>query len=237
MSPDTIAARLVEVRGRIGAACARTGRGIEEVTLLGVSKTQPASAVLAAFEAGLTTFGENRVQEAAGKAKELPSAIEWHLIGPLQTNKARLAAGLFACVHSVDRLKVAEALDVELARLGRRLPIFVEINLGGEESKHGFAPAGLVDALAPIARLTRLELVGLMAIPPFADAPEASRPWFRQLAALRDEVRASGRFADFRGWLSMGMSGDFEVAIEEGATHVRVGTAIFGERAPRQDVG
>lgn len=233
---ETIGERLAGVRARIAAACARAGRRPDEVTLLGVSKTQAPAAVLAAYEAGLTTFGENRVQEAAAKARELPADIEWHLIGPLQTNKARLAAGVFAAVHSVDRPRVAEALEQEMSRLDRRKPVFAEINLGAEASKHGFAPAGLIEALMPIAALDHLELVGLMAIPPFAEEPEASRPWFRQLRALRDELRASGRLPGFRGWLSMGMSGDFEVAIEEGATHVRVGTAIFGER-PSADHG
>ncbi len=227
---DPIAERLDRLRERIAAACQRAGRDPSGVTLIGASKTQPAAKLLAAHRAGLVVFGENRVQEAAAKVGHLPPSIEWHLIGPLQSNKARAAAELFTAVHSIDRPKIARALDEEAGRLGRRLACFVEVNLGGEESKHGFPAQGLAAALAPLAALPRLDLVGLMAIPPFGDDPEASRPWFRQLAGLAAEVAAAGALPAFRGWLSMGMSGDFEVAVEEGATHVRVGTALFGER-------
>jgi pyridoxal phosphate enzyme (YggS family) len=225
-----VARRLVAVRQRIAAACRRVGRDPSAVTLLGASKSQPPERLLAAFRAGLTTFGENRVQEAQAKARELPPEVEWHLIGPLQSNKARAAAELFAAIHSLDRQKIAAALDREAARLARQLPCFVEVNLGGEETKHGWPAAGLVGSLAPLAAYPHLRIAGLMAIPPVAADPEASRPWFRRLRTLADEVAAGGVLPAFAGWLSMGMSADFEVAIEEGATHVRVGTALFGPR-------
>lgn len=228
--PDDVARRLQEVRRRIAAACERCGRSPEEVTLVGASKQQQPAKLRAAYEAGLTVFGENRVQEAAAKAPELPAAIEWHLIGPLQSNKAKAAAELFAVVESVDRLKIARVLDREAGRLGRRLPCFIEVNLGGEESKHGFPPDGLPGRLAPLADLGHLEPLGLMSIPPPADDPELSRPWFRRLRRLRDELAAAPGWDGFPGLLSMGMSHDFEVAVEEGATHVRVGTALFGPR-------
>lgn len=227
--PD-VAGRLERVRDRIERAARLARRDPAEITLIGVSKTHPAESLRQAVAAGLTTFGENRVQEAQAKAKELPASLDWHLIGPLQSNKARVAAGLFRVIHSVDRLKIAQVLDVEAARLSRRLPCFLEINLGAEESKHGFLPGELSAALDALASLAHLEILGLMAIPPFGEDPEASRPWFHQLARLRDQIGAQASLPSFQGALSMGMSHDFEVAIAEGATHVRVGTAIFGER-------
>ncbi|HEX4952648.1 MAG TPA: YggS family pyridoxal phosphate-dependent enzyme [Thermoanaerobaculia bacterium] len=230
-----MADRLGRVRERIAAACRRAGRDPAEVTLVGASKQQPLDRLAAAWRAGLRVFGENRVQEAATKAPALPLDCQWHLIGPLQSNKARVAAGLFHVVHSVDRPKIAEALAAEAEKLNRRLPCLLEINLGEEESKHGFLPEGLFEHLAFLGGLAALEIRGLMAIPPFGDVPEASRPWFVVLAQLRDRVASTGLLPDFRGELSMGMSEDFEVAIEEGATHVRVGTALFGPRTPRLD--
>ena len=230
---EGIARRLAGIRERIAGACHRAGRNPEEVVLVGVSKTHPAASVAAAWRAGLRVVGENRVQEALGKSGELPSPpfdLEWHLIGPLQSNKVKMALGLFRVVHSVDRIAIAEALDREAGRLGIELPGFLEINLGGEESKHGFALDGLLDTVRPLAALRHLRLSGLMAIPPPADDPEESRPWFRRLRELRDELAARPEWAEFPGWLSMGMSHDFEVAVEEGATHARVGTSLFGAR-------
>jgi pyridoxal phosphate enzyme (YggS family) len=225
--------RLARIRSRIEEACRRGGRPAGSVVLVGASKTQPAAALAEAWEAGLRVFGENRVQEAAAKSPELPPGIEWHLIGPLQTNKVRLAVDLFRAVHSIDRLKIAEALDREAGARGRALEGFLEINLGGEASKHGFSPEGLADAVRPLAGLSHLRIVGLMSIPPQGDGPEGSRPWFRRLRELRDGLAALPEWSGFPGWLSMGMSDDFEVAVEEGATHVRVGTALFGSRQPR----
>jgi len=224
--------RFARIHARIEEACRRGGRPPGSVVLVGASKTQPVATLAAAWDAGLRVFGENRVQEALAKSPELPPGIEWHLIGPLQSNKVRPAVELFRAVHSIDRPRIAEALDREAAARGRTLDGFLEINLGGEESKHGFSPEGLADAVRPLAGLTHLRIVGLMAIPPQGDDPEDSRPWFRQLRALRDDLAARPEWQAFPGWLSMGMSDDFEVAVEEGATHVRVGTALFGPRDP-----
>lgn len=233
--PRGVAVQVAAVRRRIAAACERAGRRVEEVTLVGVAKGQPAERLLAAVAAGIDVLGENRVQEAeahrgALAAAEVEAAPRWHLIGPLQSNKAKPAAELFDFVHSVDRPKIARALDRELAALGRRIEALVEVNLGGEESKHGFAPEGLAEALRPLADLEHLQLAGVMVIPPPADTPEDARPWFRRAREVRDELGGRPEWAGWRGLLSMGMSGDFEVAIEEGATHVRVGTALFGPR-------
>jgi pyridoxal phosphate enzyme (YggS family) len=240
VSDADLPARLAALRARIAAACARSGRSPGSVVLVGVSKTHPAAAVEAAWRAGLCDFGENRVQEAVAKARELPDLAtspappEWHLIGPLQSNKVRLALELFRTVHSIDRPSIAEALDREAGLRGLRLTGFLEVNLGGEASKHGLVPEGLAAAVRPLADLAHLRIAGLMAIPPPSDDPEDSRRWFIRLRALRDELAAlpewTARWGGSGGWLSMGMSHDFEVAIEEGATHVRVGTALFGSR-------
>ncbi len=226
-----VAARLAAVRQGIADACARSGRRPEEVTLVGASKVQPIAVLRAAWDAGLRVFGENRVQEAAAKRPELPADIDWHLIGPLQTNKVKAALDLFSTVHSVDRQRIAEALDREATARGRRLPVFLEVNLGNEESKHGFPAESLAEAVRPLAALEHLEVVGLMSIPPLGGEPEASRPWFRRLRALRDALARAPEWRGFPGLLSIGMSGDYAVAVEEGATHVRVGTALFGRRA------
>jgi PLP dependent protein len=228
-----VAARLARVRDSIAEACARTGRRPEEVVLVGASKTQPAAVLREAWEAGLAVFGENRVQEALAKSRELPAGIEWHLIGPLQSNKVRAALDLFRVIHSIDRASIAGAVDREARARGLRLPVFLEVNLGGEESKHGFPAEGLAEAVRPLADLEHLQVMGLMAIPPQEDDPEAARPWFRRLRALRDALAGRPEWAGFPGGLSMGMSHDFAVAVEEGATHVRVGTALFGPRPPR----
>lgn len=240
--PTGVAARVAAVRRRIAAGCERAGRRVEEVTLVAAAKGQPAERLLAAVAAGVEALGENRVQEAeahrAALAAGLPAADPrptgtlpaWHLIGPLQSNKARVAAELFDLVHSVDRVKIARALDRELAARGRRVEALVEVNLGGEASKHGFAPEGLGDALRPLAVLEHLRIAGVMVIPPPGEAPEDSRPWFRRAREIRDELAERPEWAGWRGLLSMGMSDDFEVAVEEGATHVRVGTALFGGR-------
>lgn len=223
--------RLAEVLEQIAAAHARRRVAAPEPILIGATKSQPRERIRAAVEAGLHRLGENRVQEAIAKAAGLPSEIEWHLFGPLQSNKVRRALDLFRVVHSVDRPKIARALDRGAAE--RRLVVdgFLEINLGDEASKHGFAVEGLASAVAPLAELEHLRINGLMAVPPFGDDAEASRPWFRRLRELRDEIFSRPEWAGSAGWLSMGMSGDFGVAIEEGATHVRVGTAIFGDRS------
>jgi len=225
-----VAARVKSIRERIAAACARSGRAVDEVTLVAASKGQPVEALAAAWEAGVRVFGENRVQEAASKRPELPATSEWHLLGPLQSNKVRPALDLFTTLHALDRPKILEAVAREAAAHGRTVDAFAEVNLGDEASKHGFAAGGLATALDGLRALPGLRLVGLMAIPPYEEDPEGSRRWFAALRRGRDELRARPGWQDFPGWLSMGMSHDFAVAIEEGATHVRVGTALFGPR-------
>ena len=225
-----IAGRLAAIEARIAAACARSGRERAAVTLVGASKTQPAELLAAAARAGLRDFGENRVQEGVAKSAELPAGTVWHLLGPLQSNKVRAAVRTFSIFHAVDRPSIALELDREAAKQGREITGLLEVNLGGEASKHGFALDGFAEAAEPLAALRHLAIRGLMAIPPPGDSPEDSRAWFRKLAGLR---AALGRRDEWKGrlvHLSMGMSDDFEVAIEEGATFVRVGTALFGER-------
>jgi pyridoxal phosphate enzyme (YggS family) len=242
-APDAAAAaeRLAGIHRRIAAACARAGRDPGAVTLVGAAKLQPIERIAAACAAGLAVLGENRVDEAeahraalAARAVALEARhathVAWHLIGPLQSNKAGRAAALFDAVHSIDRPKIARVLDRHLGELGRRIPALFEINLGGEATKHGFAPAGLAEAVRPLADLEHLEFAGLMAIPPPAADAEGMRPWFRRLRELCHELAARPEWAGMAGWLSMGMSDDFEVAVEEGATHVRIGTALFGPR-------
>ncbi|KAB2962200.1 MAG: YggS family pyridoxal phosphate-dependent enzyme [Thermoanaerobaculia bacterium] len=227
-----VAERLSEVRARISAAAARAGRDPDSVRLVGASKLQPVAALAEAVAAGLSRFGENRVQEAQTKAPLLPPEVEWHLLGPLQSNKVRPALRLFTVFHAVDRPKIAAALDAEARAQGRAVTALLEVNLGGEASKHGFDPAGLAAAAAPLSALAGLRVVGLMTVPPPGPDAEAARPWFRRLAALRDELNARPEWSGRLTELSMGMSEDFEVAVEEGATFVRVGTLLFGARPP-----
>lgn len=222
--------RLEAVRRRIREASERSGREPDAVTLLGISKRQPLDKVMAAIAAGMRVLGENQIQEAVTKSARLPVGIDWHFVGHLQSNKAKTAARLFAAVHSIDRLKIARRLDLEAKRLGKRLDGFVQVNLGSESTKKGYATEGLFDVLRPLADLEYLRIVGLMAIPPYEKDLEAARNWFRQLRELRDELGSRPEWKHFPGLLSMGMSHDFETAIEEGATHVRVGTSIFGKR-------
>jgi hypothetical protein len=228
-------ARLEEINRRIAAACGRAGRQASEVTLVAVSKTVPAARIREAIEAGVRALGENRVQEAAAKIPELSAIsaehnVQWHLIGHLQSNKARRAVELFDAVHSVESVKLAERLDNITGEKGKRLPVFVEVNLGGEQSKAGVAPDEVLPLCERISKLANLELKGLMAVPPFFDDPEDARPFFQRLRLLRDEARRAGIVGEQFKDLSMGMSNDFEVAIEEGATFIRVGTALFGAR-------
>ncbi len=230
-----IAGRVAAVRERIARAAARAGRRPEDVTLVAVSKTFPADAVRAAFAAGLREFGENRVQEAERKieatAELKAQGLRWHLVGHLQSNKAKRAAELFDHVHSVDDVELGRRLDRAAAERGRALPVFVEVDLAGEATKHGVPAERLVETLEALRPLASLRVQGLMVLPPYAEDPEATRPYFRRLRELRDDARARGLLAGDA--LSMGMSHDLEVAVEEGATLVRVGTALFGERSLR----
>ena len=225
----SLAENLEAVHARIAAACARAGRAPDAVRLLAVSKTYGPDAVRAAAAAGQRWFGENRVQEAAAKIPECPGNLAWHLIGHLQSNKAALAARLFDWVNSVDSAKLLETLDRHAAEAGRTLRALVQVNVSGERSKSGLAPAAVPDVLALAPRLRNVQIAGLMTIPPLAADPETARPFFRKLRKLRGEWAAATGLD--LAELSMGMTHDLEVAIEEGATVVRVGTGIFGARS------
>jgi PLP dependent protein len=238
MTHSFVKENLERVQERIAAAARKAGRRVEEITLIGVSKTHPADSIRSAYDAGLRHFGENRVQEWEGKRGGVEGLeATWHLIGHLQSNKATRAANLFHCVDSVDDFALAQRLDRARLESGStdRLRALIEVSVALEESKSGVSVAELPDLAEKIAMLPRLELAGLMCIPPFLNEVEAVRPYFRQLRELRDDLAV--RVGRQLPVLSMGMSHDFEVAIEEGATEVRVGTALFGQRpTPAQAV-
>jgi pyridoxal phosphate enzyme (YggS family) len=231
----SIAENIARVQERIAAAAQRAGRNPDEITLMGVSKTFPVESIREAYAAGLRVFGENRVQEFAGKADALRdlSDAEWHLIGHLQTNKAAKAAELFDAVDSVDSVRMAEKLNAFAESSGKTLSVLIEINVGGEQAKSGIAPAAheLEQILQGAPQWGNLKIHGLMAVPPYTEDPEGSRAYFRQLRQIRDRIAVRALPKIGMAVLSMGMSHDFEVAIEEGASCVRVGTAIFGVRA------
>ncbi len=221
-----IRANLERVRERMARAAERAGRRPEDVLLIGVSKTVDVERIRQAIAAGVTALGENRVQEARDKIAVLGRPVAWHLIGHLQTNKVRDALDLFDVVHSLDRLELARECDRRAGARGERKAALIQVNVGGETQKGGFAPEALEAALEEIARLEHLDVRGLMTIPPVVERAEDARPWFRALAEL---AKRHGL-----GELSMGMSADYDVAIEEGATMVRVGTAIFGPRPSKE---
>jgi pyridoxal phosphate enzyme (YggS family) len=229
-----IAENIGLVRERIAAAAHRAGRQIEDVELVAVSKTFPAERIREAYAAGLRRFGESRVQDFAAKAEALRDLrdIEWHMIGHVQANKAAKAVELFGCVDSVDSLRVARRLNAAAVQAGKKLTALIEINIGSEQAKGGAAPgsAELEEMLQAAPELNNLQIRGLMTVPPFADDPEKARPYFRRLRELQKRIAARNLPRVDMSVLSMGMSHDFEVAIEEGSTCVRVGTAIFGER-------
>jgi pyridoxal phosphate enzyme (YggS family) len=232
---QTISANLERLRNQVADACARAGRPPHAVALMAVSKMHPADAILEACAAGQRLFGENRVQEFAAKSIALASSGPWtlnpipsfHLIGPLQNNKTSKAAELFHAIDTLDSFKTAERLNSAAQALGKRLDVLVEVKLSPEETKHGVAPAELPALLASLAPLPQLNVRGLMTVPPWSEDPETARPYFQQLRRLRDENLATYPALTE---LSMGMSNDFAVAIEEGSTCVRIGTAIFGKR-------
>jgi len=232
---DPLAERLARVRAQLAAAAEGAGRRAEEVTLIAISKTHPAALVRHLIELGATDVGENRVQEAEEKITEVGrDQVRWHLVGHLQANKARRAVNLFDVIHSIDSIDLARRLDRLCGEEGReKLPVLIQVDLGHEETKSGIEETGLWQLAEGIGELSRLELVGLMTLPPFFENPEHSRPFFRRLRELRDELVAKDAFRDQKAELSMGMTHDFRVAIEEGATMVRIGTAIFGDRAAR----
>ncbi len=225
----TVTERVREIQRRIEAAARRAGRDPAEVTLVGASKRQPVERLLEARDAGVRVLGENRVQEALAKVPQVPG-VRWHMIGRLQRNKARKAVEVFELIHSLDSLRLAETLDRLGVERGRPVECLVEVNVGGEESKGGVAPEDLGPFLEAVAGREGLRVLGLMTIPPWREDPEDVRPYFRLLRELAEEAAARRLPGVAMRELSMGMSHDFEVAIEEGATFVRIGTALFGPR-------
>ena len=225
----SIAENLSRIQNEIADACARAQRSPTDVALMAVSKAHPVEALLEAYEAGLRLFGENRVQEWQSKAPAAThlEGLEVHLIGPLQSNKSAKAAELFQAVDTVDSLKIAQRLSTAAEALGKTIPVHIEVKLSHEQSKHGIAPEELPVLLASMSDLPNLRLAGLMTVPPWSEDPETARPYFQRLRQLRDEN--ASKYPGLTG-LSMGMSGDFAVAIAEGSTCIRIGTALFGRR-------
>ena len=230
MAESIIQNNLAEVHARIAAACLSAGRDPSEVGLICVSKTKPAEAVLEAYHAGEKLFGENKVQEIREKAPVLPEDIQWHMIGHLQTNKVKQVIGHAAMIHSIDSVRLAETVSKEAVKAGIVMPVLIEVNMAAEESKFGIRPEDAMDFVGAILPLPGIKIEGLMTIAPYTETPEENRVYFRGLRKLSVDI--NGKYSDnlFMHVLSMGMTGDFEVAIEEGATFVRVGTGIFGER-------
>jgi pyridoxal phosphate enzyme (YggS family) len=229
-----VASNITHIWELLAAAARRSGRGPAEISLMAVTKTQPSERIREAYAAGLRLFGENRVQEFDGKIealRDLPGA-EWRMIGHLQGNKAGKEAELFSAVDSVDSLRLAQKLNASAGALGKKLEVLIEINVGGETAKSGVVSGSdeLENILRAVPELEHLKFRGLMTVPPFTEDPQLTRPYFRKMRELRDQIAARGLPGVGMQVLSMGMSHDFEVAIEEGSTCVRVGTAIFGER-------
>jgi hypothetical protein len=227
--------RLAQINSRIASACLRAHRQPGEVTLMAVSKTVAPEMIQSAIESGIHALGENRVQEAATKIPVLSAlstrhSVQWHLIGHLQSNKVRRAIELFDAIHSLDSYDLAVRLDRIAGEVNKKIPVFIQVNTGNEESKSGITPQEALSLCEKAAKLTHLDLRGLMTVPPYFAEAENARPFFRQLRELRDAARKAGIVADLFTELSMGMSHDFEIAIAEGATFIRVGTALFGER-------
>ena len=226
-----ISGNLAQIYSNIAMAASKAGRDASSIKLVAVSKFVAADRIREALNCGQRLFGENYLQEAAEKIQVVGTDAKWHFIGHLQSNKAKQAAALFDMVETVDRLKIAKALDTQAKQLGKPLSILIQVNIGQERQKSGVLPEATEDLLTAIRKETDLRVRGLMAMPPFFDAPEKSRPYFRELRLLANQLAGLHLFSDnSRVELSMGMSGDYQVAIEEGATIVRVGTAIFGSR-------
>ena len=224
----SLADNLTLIQQRIRAACDRAGRDVDSVTLLAVSKTHPADTIKAAADLGLLLFGENKVQEAKAKIPNSPGKARWHFIGHLQSNKCRDAVELFSMIQCVDSVAIAQEINKRADQAAKTMPVLLEINVAGEASKFGYKPEQMLAELKELNALPRLEIHGLMAIPPFSPVPEKSRPYFKTLREMKQ--RAEDVLGAPLPVLSMGMSDDFEVAIEEGSTMIRVGTALFGAR-------
>lgn len=228
---NAIAIRLAAIQTRVRGACDRSGRNVERVRVVAASKGVAAERIRAAFGCGVTLCGENYVQEALYKMAALADLdISWHFIGHLQSNKAKFAAGAFSWIHTLDRPSLAAALDHQAHKRSLQIPVLIQVNLGGEESKSGVAPQALLPFYRSLVPMEGIVPRGLMALPPFCANREDARPYFRQLAQLLDHLHQAGAHPDTVSELSMGMSHDFEVAVEEGATLIRIGTALFGER-------
>jgi len=229
---ESLAARFAGVKAIVAAAAEKCGRDPSEISLIAISKTHSASVVKELIALGARDLGENRVQEAETKIPEVgQKGVRWHLVGHLQANKARKALGLFDVIHSLDSTELARRLDRLCVEIGREsLPLLIQVDLGHEETKSGVDEKELPQLVETVQKLAHLELIGLMTLPPFFEDPKQARPYFRRLRELRDDLARGGAFGERGGELSMGMTNDFGVAIEEGATMVRIGTAIFGER-------
>lgn len=218
------------VEERISGACRRAGRDRSEVNLICVTKTKPEEMLLEAYEAGQRDFGENKVQEICRKKPALPGDIRWHMIGHLQRNKVKQLIGQTVMIHSVDSLRLAEAISAEAVKAGIVIPVLIEVNMADEESKFGVSPGDALQLITDASELGGIKIEGLMTIAPYTEDPESNRPYFAGLRELAVDIGQKCIDNVSMGVLSMGMTGDFEVAIEEGATHIRVGTGIFGER-------
>lgn len=230
MNDKTIIQNIKHVHENMDKACVRSGRERTEVQLIAVSKTKPVSMLLEAYEAGERHFGENKVQELIEKYEQLPKDIKWHMIGHLQRNKVKYLVDKVYMIHSVDSLRLAEEINKEALRIGRRIPVLIEVNVAGEETKFGVTPAELEALLREIAPLPAIEISGLMTIAPLVADPEENRRYFTMLKQLSVDIDRKNIDNVNMSVLSMGMTGDYEVAIEEGAGYVRVGTGIFGDR-------
>ena len=228
-----VSENLSDVTGQIAAACRHVGRDVNSVQLIAVSKTFPVESIREAVEAGHLHFGESKIQEAEPKIAALPGSLHWHFIGRVQRNKVRKLLQSFEVIHAIDSLRLATYTNEIARELGLFPKVFLQVNVGGEATKGGFEPDVLRAEMEELLKLDRLEIIGLMCIPPAGADAESARPWFVILRKLRDALEAE--FSLKLPYLSMGMSGDYAVAIEEGATHVRVGSAIFGKRAYRVD--
>jgi pyridoxal phosphate enzyme (YggS family) len=226
----TIATNLARINERIREAAEQAGRDPSSVRLVAVSKTRPAADIIAAFQAGQTVFGENYIQELVPKLAEVQEPVEWHVIGHLQSNKVKYIAGQVTMIHSVDRLSLAQEIDRQWSKLGRFCDVLIQVNVSGEATKSGTTEEGAIQLVRDCAQLKNIRVRGLMTMPPFFDDPEAARPYFAELRQLAQAIAAQQIAGVEMTDLSMGMSGDFEAAIQEGATLVRVGTSIFGAR-------
>ena len=226
----SIRENLEEVEKRIQAACERAGRDRSEVTLIAVSKTKPVSDIREAMECGIKVFGENKVQEIRDKTEEIKEPLDWHMIGHLQTNKVKYLPGKVCMIHSVDKMSLAEEIEKQAAKNDLVMDVLCEVNMAGEDSKFGLTPSEAPDFVRKIAEFPHVRVRGLMTIAPYTEEPESNRIYFRDLRKMLEALRAENIDGTQLDTLSMGMTGDYEVAIEEGATFVRVGTGIFGER-------